>query len=103
MRTSSTIVNTTGTTSRLRIVDVIRPPTTTSPIGRRKLSSPCSPSTIGSMPAVIATVVMTIGRARLWQASIKARSEEHPSELQVTNAQLVCRLLLEQQNKNTTI
>src|SRR3546814_5931940 len=31
----------------------------------------------------------------------RGRSEEHTSELQVTNAHLVCRLLLEKKNKNT--
>src|SRR3546814_1508119 len=31
---------------------------------------------------------------------LEARSEEHTSELPVTNAHLVCRLLLEKKNKN---
>src|SRR3546814_7293107 len=34
---------------------------------------------------------------------IEARSEEHTSETPVTNAQLVCRLLLEKKNNNQTI
>src|SRR3546814_1773732 len=33
-------------------------------------------------------------------AAVKERSEEHTSELQVTNAQLVCRLLLEKNKHN---
>src|SRR3546814_4908680 len=46
-----------------------------------------------------------VGRGRRhsrngWQP--KCRSEEHTSELQSTNAHLVCRLLLEKQNTNHT-
>src|SRR3546814_1601886 len=33
-----------------------------------------------------------------WEADPQMRSEEHTSELQVTNAHLVCRLLLEKKN-----
>ena len=53
-------------------VEVISPPITTIAIGARKLGSVPSPSAIGVMPAPIAIVVITIGRARLWQASSSA-------------------------------
>jgi hypothetical protein len=69
---SSTTVNSTGMTSRLRKVEVIRPPITTMAIGARKLGSTPRPSAMGIMPAPIAMVVMTIGRARLRQASSTA-------------------------------
>ena len=62
----------TGITSRLMKVEVISPPITTIAIGARKLGSTPMPSAIGSMPAPIAMVVITIGRARLWQASSSA-------------------------------
>jgi Cu/Ag efflux pump CusA len=45
---------------------------TTIAIGARKLGSVPTPSAIGIIPAPIAIVVMTIGRARLWQASSSA-------------------------------
>ena len=51
------------------MVEKIRPPITVTPIGARQLASPLSDKAIGSMPATIATVVMTIGCARLWPAS----------------------------------
>ena len=75
---SSTKVKTTGITSRLRNVEVISPPITTIAIGARKLGSVPRPSAIGSMPAPIAMVVITIGRARLWQASISASRRVMP-------------------------
>ena len=54
------------------MVDTISPPITTIPIGARQAPSPDSDRAVGTMPAVIATVVMTIGWARLWPASIIA-------------------------------
>src|SRR3546814_4621076 len=58
---------------------VIRPPITAVAIGERKLESvPLRLSAIGSMPAIIATVVITIGRARLWQASRIASVRDRP-------------------------
>ena len=51
---------------------------TTMAIGARKLGSVPKPSAIGSMPAPIAIVVMTIGRARLWQASSSASQRFMP-------------------------
>ena len=70
---SSTMVKKLGVTSKLRMVDVIKPPITAAAMGARKLLSAVpSPITKGSMPATMAMVVMMMGRARLWQASIKA-------------------------------
>jgi hypothetical protein len=71
-------LNNTGMTSRLRKVEVIRPPMTTMAIGARKLGSLPMPMAIGNMPAPIATVVITIGRARLRQASSSASSRVMP-------------------------
>src|SRR3546814_5993680 len=51
---------------------------------------------------------MTANSSMSWRCSVRvtsalsptaSRSEEHTSELQVTNAHLVCRLLLEKKNK----
>src|SRR3546814_4349971 len=49
---------------------------------------PCSSVGWGALP----------GRPRLRRRVALPRSEEHTSELQVTNAHLVCRLLLEKKN-----
>lgn len=65
-------VYTTGITSKDKNVLVINPPITEIAIGARKLGSVPIPSAIGNMPAPIASVVMMIGRARLWQASNRA-------------------------------
>jgi hypothetical protein len=51
------------------MVEKMRPPITVIPIGARQLASPVRERAIGSMPATIATVVMTIGCARLCPAS----------------------------------
>ena len=59
-----------GTSSSVSTVEKIRPPITVTPIGARQLPSPDSDIAIGTMPATIATVVITIGWARLWPASI---------------------------------
>ena len=47
----------------------MRPPITVTPIGWRQLLSPLIEMAVGSMPATIATVVITIGWARLCPAS----------------------------------
>ena len=60
------------------MVEVISPPITAIDIGERKLGSDPIPSAIGIMPAVIAIVVMMIGRARLWQASSSASVRAFP-------------------------
>ena len=61
-------LNPAGTISSVSIVDRISPPITTVPIGARHAPSP-PPNTpdraVGTIPAVIATVVITIGCARL--------------------------------------
>jgi len=44
-------------------------------IGERKAGSAPRPIAIGSMPAPIAIVVITIGRLRLWQASTSASGD----------------------------
>ncbi len=51
--------------SKVSKVETIKPPITTVPIGERHWPSPPSESAVGTMPAVIATVVITIGWARL--------------------------------------
>ena len=59
-------VNTEGTTSKLKNVEVIKPPMTATAIGLRKLLSAApQPKAIGIMPAPMAIVVITIGRALL--------------------------------------
>lgn len=47
-------MNTTGTTSRLSTVEVIKPPMTAIAIGERKLGSAPKPQASGNMPAPIA-------------------------------------------------
>ncbi|MNV91890.1 hypothetical protein D3C71_1864330 [compost metagenome] len=55
------------------------PPITATAMGERKLASAApSPTAIGSMPAPMARVVMMMGRARLWQASISASKRVMP-------------------------
>ena len=76
---SSTRVNAAGTTTRLSTVEVIRPPITVIAIGARKLESPPRPTAIGNMPAPMARVVISTGRARLWQASSRASCRDRPS------------------------
>jgi len=62
---SSTSVNAAGTMTSVSAVEVIRPPITATAIGWRNEVSPPRPMATGNMPAIMATVVMTIGRARL--------------------------------------
>ena len=71
-------MNTAGTTSSDSSVEVISPPITAMAIGERKLGSAPQPIAIGSMPAPIAIVVITIGRARLWHASTSASKRDSP-------------------------
>ena len=65
----SRLPNTAGTITSVSNVDRISPPITVMPIGARQAESPDSDSAVGTMPATIATVVITIGWARLWPAS----------------------------------
>ena len=69
---SSIRVKAEGTKTRLKTVDVRRPPITDMPIGARNSALAPMPSATGSIPAVMATVVMMIGRARLRAAMTKA-------------------------------
>ena len=76
---SSTKLNTDGITSKLKKVEVISPPITATAIGERNDVSPAlQPAAIGSIPAPMAMVVITIGLARLWQASISASKRFKP-------------------------
>ena len=76
---SSRIVKTGGMTIRLRTVDVTKPPRTAKAIGlRNEVSASPSPRAIGNMPAPIAIVVMTTGRALLLQASTSAEKRSKP-------------------------
>lgn len=76
---SSMKVKMVGMTSKLKNVEVSKPPITTIAIGCRKLESPpVRLKATGNMPAPIAIVVMTIGRARLWQASTSASKRAMP-------------------------
>ena len=63
--TSSARLNSDGTSSSVSAVENSNPPITVIPIGDRQLPSPVNDSETGTMPATIATVVMTIGWARL--------------------------------------
>ena len=68
-----------GVTSKLNTVEEIKPPITAAAMGARKLlSAPPKPITKGNIPATMAIVVMTMGRARLWQASISASKRLKP-------------------------
>ena len=60
-------------------MEVMRPPSTAMPIGALNVVSvEGDPMMTGSMPAPMATVVMMMGRARLWQASISACQRSMP-------------------------
>ena len=66
-------------TNKLSKVEVISPPITATAIGERNEVSPeLQPTAIGNIPAPMAIVVITIGLARLWQASISASNRFKP-------------------------
>ena len=67
-----------GTTSNVRIVDVITPPMTATPSGLRKSAPSPLPSAIGNIPATSANVVIRIGRRRIAPASISAVRSDTP-------------------------
>ena len=79
--TSSTRVNSVGTNSSDSSVDAVRPPMTAIAIGER--NSPPAPiaSALGAMPAAIAMVVITIGRARIRPASMMAVVRSTPRRI----------------------
>ena len=76
--TPSIRLNTTGTNSSDRAVEVISPPMTAMAMGERKAVPSPNAAAIGSIPSPIAIVVMMIGRARLWAASIRASCRPIP-------------------------
>ncbi len=78
---SSSTVNTAGTITRVNAVEVISPPITAIAIGPRKSLSPPQPTATGNMPATMATVVMTMGRARLCPASRMASRRVFPARI----------------------
>ena len=51
------------------MVDVIRPPTSTTPMDWRSSAPSPMPMAIGSMPKMVESVVISIGRRRSEQAS----------------------------------
>src|SRR6185312_9045404 len=78
---SSITMNIAGTNTSDRTVENSRPPMTASAIGER--NSPPAPkaSALGIMPAIMAMVVITIGRARFMPASIMASSRFLPARI----------------------
>src|SRR5258708_31353463 len=109
------------------MVAPIRPPMTARPRGAVCEPASPRPSAIGNMPAIIAQLVIRIGRSRLDAPATAAsgtlappirsrsakvtsrialatatRSEEHRSELQSPD-HLVCRLLLEKKKNRTEL
>src|SRR3546814_2740458 len=58
--------------------------------------APSTKSPADALSAIVSTIVMSQPAIRL----STIRSEEHTSELQSTNAHLVCRLLLEKKKKD---
>ena len=69
----------TGTTIKVSRVEVISPPITHTAIGARVSPPSLIASATGSMPKIIAAVVITIGRSRMMPASISASVERLPS------------------------
>ena len=61
---SSISVKAAGTITNVNPVEVMRPPMTAIAMGPRKALSPPKPMATGSIPATMATVVITMGRAR---------------------------------------
>src|SRR5882757_4046882 len=78
---SSNTVKTAGTMIKVSKVEVTKPPMTAMAIGDRKSLSPAKPMATGSMPATMATVVMTMGRARLWPDSMIASNRDFPARI----------------------
>ena len=58
-----------GTSSTVRMVEVIRPPMTVTAIGWRKLLPVPRPSDTGNMPRISARVVIRMGRSRMGPAA----------------------------------
>src|SRR6185437_3980696 len=77
--TSSITMNIAGTNTSESTVEKIRPPITASAIGERNSPPAPTASALGVMPATIAIVVITIGRARFMPASTIASSRGLPA------------------------
>ncbi len=69
----------TGTTTSVSSVDVISPPMVAIEIGARNSPPSPRPMADGSMPRIIAIVVMTIGRRRTGPALSSASRTDRPS------------------------
>src|SRR3546814_8157819 len=67
----------------------------------RRMSSRTEASNLSALPPVEVSGLLYITPIfmRSWLMKITMISEQHTSELQVTNAHLVCRLLLDKQHK----
>jgi hypothetical protein len=76
--TSSRMVYTTGTTISVSSVEVMRPPTTARAIGARNSAPSPSAKNSGSMPKIIAVVVIRIGRSRVRPAVTSAARRSRP-------------------------
>ncbi len=76
--TSSRSEYTTGTTTRVSRVEVISPPITARAIGARISPPDPTPSASGSMPKIIAAVVMMMGRRRVRPAWMMAARRSRP-------------------------
>ena len=68
----------TGTTTSVRSVEVMTPPMIARPMGACCSAPSPRPSASGSMPKIIAVVVMRIGRSRIWPAASSASSRLMP-------------------------
>ena len=77
-------MNIAGTNTSDSMVENTRPPITASAIGERNSPPAPNASADGIMPAAIAIVVMTIGRARFMPASMIASSRGLPSWIDST-------------------
>ncbi|MNL30077.1 hypothetical protein D3C87_1517910 [compost metagenome] len=60
----------------MSMVEVKRPPMTTTAMGERNSAPAPMPRAIGSMPSTIAAVVMRIGRIRTWAPRMTASRRE---------------------------
>ena len=69
----------TGTTTSVRSVDVSRPPIVAIEIGARNSPPSPRPKADGTIPRIIASVVITIGRSRTGPAFRRASITDRPS------------------------
>ncbi len=83
LHASSTSVNTTGMTIRVKSVERSRPPITAIAMGERVSEPWLSASAVGSMPPTMAHVVIRIGRSRVGPASRSASCRLLPRVISV--------------------